>query len=62
MIISASIVLCFSGSNHALLDGEILSELDEQSLENDLGISSKIHRIRLMQIVTGSRSAKDFLT
>ena len=44
------------------VDGEILSELDEKSLENDLGISSKIHRIRLMQIVTGSRSAKDFLT
>ena len=44
------------------VDGEILSELDEKSLEKDLGISSKIHRIRLMQIVTGSHSAKDFLT
>ena len=44
------------------IDGEILSELDERSLESDLGISSKIHRIRLMQIITGSRSAKTFLT
>ena len=44
------------------VDGEILSELDEQSLENELGISSKIHRIRLMQIITGSRSAKNFLS
>ena len=44
------------------VDGEILSELDDKSLENDLGISSKIHRLRLMQIITGSRSAKDFLT
>lgn len=44
------------------IDGGVLSELDEQSLENDLGVSSKVHRIRLMQIVAGSRSAKDFLT
>ena len=44
------------------VDGEILSELDDKSLENDLGISSKIHRIRLMQIINGSHSAKDFLT
>ena len=44
------------------VDGEILSELDDKSLENDLGISSKIHRLRLMQIITGSHSAKDFLT
>ena len=44
------------------VDGEILSELDDKSLENDLGISSKIHRLRLMQIITVSHSAKDFLT
>ena len=44
------------------IDGEILSQLDEQSLESDLGISSRVHRIRLMQIITGSRSAEDLLT
>ena len=44
------------------VDGEILSELDEQSLESDLGISSKLHRVRLMQIITGCRSAKNFFT
>ena len=44
------------------VDGGILSELDDKSLENDLGISSKVHRIRLTQIITGCRSAEDFLT
>ena len=33
--------------------GEILSECDEQVLTDDLGVSSKLHRIKLMKVITG---------
>ena len=43
------------------IDGEVLIELDEQILESDLQISSKIHRIRLMKLISGNYSAEDIL-
>ena len=43
------------------IDGEVLIELDEQILESDLQISSKIHRIRLMKLISGNYSADDIL-
>ena len=33
--------------------GEILSECYEQVLADDLGVSSKLHRIKLMKVITG---------
>ena len=35
------------------VDGEVFKELDEQALENDLGVTSKLHRIKLMKVITG---------
>ena len=43
------------------IDGEVLIELDEQILESDLQISSRIHRIRLMKLISGNYSAEDIL-
>jgi hypothetical protein len=36
------------------VNGEILSECDEDVLTNDLGISSKLHRIKLMKVISGT--------
>ena len=35
------------------ITGDVLSELSEQDLQHELGITSHIHRIRLMKIITG---------
>ena len=35
------------------VNGEILSECDDEVLTNDLGVSSKLHRIKLMKIISG---------
>ena len=52
----------YQGSvQHEHVTGEILAELDEDSLENELGVKSKIHRVRLMKIITGRHSAASVL-
>ena len=33
--------------------GEILAECDEQVLTDDLGVTSKLHRIKLIKVITG---------
>ena len=43
------------------IDGRLLSECDEQILQHELGISSAIHRAKLMNVITGSQSAVDIL-
>ena len=35
------------------VSGEILAECDEQVLQNDLGIGSKLHRMRLLKVISG---------
>ena len=35
------------------VNGEILAECDEQVLTDDLGVTSKLHRMRLIKIVSG---------
>ena len=35
------------------VNGEILSECDEEVLTNDLGVSSKLHRMRIMKVISG---------
>ena len=43
------------------ITGEILVECTEEVLQNELEITSKIHRIRLMKIISGQHSASNFL-
>lgn len=35
------------------ITGEILSDLNADDLRDELGVSSKIHRVKLMKIITG---------
>ena len=36
------------------IDGEVLLELNDQVLQCELGINFKIHRIRLMKLISGA--------
>lgn len=44
------------------IDGEILAECDDSLLENELHISNKLHRSRLMKVITGKHSIYNILT
>jgi len=44
------------------ITGDILAELDEDILLHELGVSSKIHRIRLMKIINGQHSVQHILS
>ena len=35
--------------------GELLLECDEHLLQNELGVTSKLHRLRLLRIISGKR-------
>lgn len=41
------------------IDGEILAECDESLLEQELHITNKLHRSRLMKVITGRHSARN---
>jgi len=43
------------------IDGLILVECDESILQHDLGMNSKVDRIRLMKIISGQYSALSVL-
>ena len=43
-----------------LVDGEILADCNETMLEQDLHVTSAIHRNRLMKVITGKHSASYF--
>ena len=43
------------------IDGHLLFDLDEGILEEELGMSKKIHRIRLMMIITGRQCVTDYI-
>lgn len=43
------------------ISGEILLECDDSVLKEEIGITSKIHRIRIMKIISGQHSAKALL-
>ncbi len=43
------------------VNGEILSECDEEVLQNDLGVASKLHRMRLLKVISGRHSARYIL-
>jgi hypothetical protein len=38
------------------IDGEILAECDDELLEQELHISNKLHRSRLLKVITGRHS------
>ena len=42
--------------------GEILLELDDSDLQSELGMTSKIHRIRLLKLIQGIHSAQSILS
>ena len=42
------------------VDGSLLSEFDDVIMK-DLGISSKLHRMRLSNFITGKTSARQYL-
>ena len=43
------------------ITGEILVELNEGVLEKELGMASKIHRIKLMKVIIGRHSAMSII-
>ena len=43
------------------IGGDILIECDENVLEKELGVSLKIHRVKLLQVMTGQKSAMALL-
>ena len=43
------------------IDGAILMDVEEQTLQSELGVTSKLDRVKLMKIIRGERSAKSVL-
>ena len=43
------------------ISGAILSDIDEGILQEELGITSRLHRMRLMKLVNGDHSAERIL-
>ena len=44
------------------LDGEIFSALDEKTLTQDMGVSSRIHQLKLLKLISGEYSASSYYT
>lgn len=40
------------------IDGKMLAEMDEDVLKEDLGVASKLHRIRLLIVINGQQRAE----
>ena len=51
---------CVSFSNGSV-DGKKLFELDDEILQEEFGISNRIHRIRLMKIIRGDQCVSDIM-
>ena len=43
------------------INGDIMLELDDSILEQELGVKTRIHRIRLMKIISGSYPVGNYL-
>lgn len=43
------------------IDGAILLECDEGVLEHELGVAMRLHRIKLMRIITGKLSPESII-
>ena len=44
------------------ITGDILLELNEDELKSELGIKSKIHRLKVMKVINGSKPITDYLS
>ena len=44
------------------VDGGILLELDDKMLTDELGMTSRMHRLRVMMLVHGKVSVEDLLS
>lgn len=44
-----------------VIAGDILAECDDHTLETELGMNMKIHRLKLLQIIRGDISAKTII-
>lgn len=43
------------------IDGGILQELGEDLLQEELGVASRLHRLRLLRVINGVQSAEELL-
>ena len=43
------------------LDGGILVELDEETLITELGMTSRIHRLKIMKLIGGDYDARTYI-
>ena len=43
------------------ISGAILSDIDEEILQEELGVTSRLHRMRLMKVVNGDHSVERIL-
>jgi len=44
------------------IDGEVLAECDEDILEAELGVANKLHRVKLMKLITGKHCAQRYFS
>ena len=42
------------------INGDVFLSLNDEILEHELGVKSKIHRIKIMRIVMGKQSLVEF--
>ena len=43
------------------ITGDLMLELDDDILKQDLGMASRLHRIKLLKVITGQYSVQPFL-
>ena len=44
-----------------MIDGHMLFELDDEVMRDELGMSKKLHRLRLLRIIKGTQSVNSHL-
>ena len=44
-----------------MIDGYMLFELDDEMMRDELGMSKKLHRLRLLMIIKGTQSVNSHL-
>ena len=44
-----------------VVDGELLQECDSDTLQYELGVTSQVHRAKLLRIIAGRQSIRDFI-
>lgn len=44
------------------ITGSLLMELDNDLLEQDLGITTKIHRLKIMRVIDGKQSLNELMS